>query len=115
MNLFITDGQVRSIRKVSKGTEAHLCRHNYFDSVDFYAASQNVTITAKGPSESLFESPIRGNDDKNAAGGREREENSEERQLLPLSVSAGRNMTRDNFLELRNSGFTVDDDNEPVP
>ena len=24
-------------------------------------------------------------------------------------------MTRDNFLELRNSGFAVDDDNEPVP
>ena len=24
-------------------------------------------------------------------------------------------MTRDNFLELRNSGFAVNDDNEPVP
>ena len=24
-------------------------------------------------------------------------------------------MTRDNFSELRNSGFAVDDDNEPVP
>ena len=35
--------------------------------------------------------------------------------MLPLSFSAGRNMTRDNILELRNSGFTVDDDNEPVP
>ena len=30
-------------------------------------------------------------------------------------VSAGQNMTRDNFLELRNVGFAVDDKNEPVP
>ena len=79
--------------------------------MDFYAASQNVTITAEGPSESLFESPIIGNNDNNAAAEREREENSEERQLLPISVSAGRNMTRNNFLELRNSGFPVDDKN----
>ena len=35
--------------------------------------------------------------------------------MLPLSSSAGKTMTRDNFLELRNSGFAVDDDNEPVP
>ena len=35
--------------------------------------------------------------------------------MLTLSVSAGRNMTRDNVLELRNSGFAVNDDNEPVP
>ena len=35
--------------------------------------------------------------------------------MLPLSVGAGRNMTRDDFLELRNARFTVDDDNEPVP
>ena len=34
--------------------------------------------------------------------------------MLPLSVSTGRNMTRDNFWDLRNYGFTVDDDNEPV-
>ena len=36
-------------------------------------------------------------------------------KLLPLSVSAGQNMTRDDCLELRNSGFVVNDDNEPVP
>ena len=36
-------------------------------------------------------------------------------QLLPLSVSAGQNMTRDNFFELRNVGFAVDDKNKPVP
>ena len=35
--------------------------------------------------------------------------------MLLLSVSAGRNMTRDDFLELRNGGFAVDDENEPVP
>ena len=35
--------------------------------------------------------------------------------MLPLSVSAGRNMTRDNFLEVRNDGFTVKDKNEPLP
>ena len=35
--------------------------------------------------------------------------------MLPLSVSAGQNMTRDNFLELRNAGFAVYDNNEPVP
>ena len=35
--------------------------------------------------------------------------------MLPLSVSAGKNMTRDDFLELRNAGLAVDDDNEPVP
>ena len=39
----------------------------------------------------------------------------EERQLLTLSVSAGRNMTHGNFSELRNSGFSVNDENEPVP
>ena len=114
-NLFITGRQVRSICRGSKAIEAYLLHHNDFENVDFYAASQNVTITAEGPSESLFEAPIRVNDDKNAAVEREREENSEERKLLPLSVSAGRNMTRDNFLELRNARFTVDDNNEPVP
>ena len=46
---------------------------------------------------------------------REREDNSEERQLLPLSVSAGENMTCDNFLVLGNDVFAVDDENEPVP
>ena len=35
--------------------------------------------------------------------------------MFLLSVSAGQNMTRDKILELRNSGFTVDDDNELVP
>ena len=35
--------------------------------------------------------------------------------MLPLSVSTGKNMTRDNFLELRNARFAVDDKNEPVP
>ena len=114
-NLFITGRQVRLICRGSKGTEAYLLHHNDFENVDLYAASQNVTITAEGPSESLFEAPIRVNDDKNAAAEREREENSEERKLLPLSVSAGRNMTRDDFLELRNARFTVDDNNEPVP
>ena len=34
--------------------------------------------------------------------------------MLPLSVSAEQNMTRDHFLELRNARFAVDDDNEPV-
>ena len=106
-NLFITGRQARSIRRVRKETEAYLLRHNDFDNVDFYAASQNVTVTAEGPSESLFEAPIRGNDDKNAAAEQERDEggkeNSEERQLLPLSVSAGQNMARDNFLDPRNA------------
>ena len=35
--------------------------------------------------------------------------------MLHLSVSAGKNMTRDNFSELRNAGFTVNDENKPVP
>ena len=35
--------------------------------------------------------------------------------MLPLSVSAGRNMTCDDFSELRNAGFAVDDDNESIP
>ena len=102
-NLFITGRQVRLICRGSKGTEAYLLHHNIFENVDLYAASQNVTITAEGPSESLFEAPIRVNNDKNAAAEREREENSEESKLLPLSVSAGRNMTHDDFLELRNA------------
>ena len=83
--------------------------------MDFYTASRIVTITAEGLSERLFESPILGNNDNNAADEREKEENSEESKLLTLSVSAEQNMTRDNFLEIRNSGFAVDDDNEPVP
>ena len=41
-------------------------------------------------------------------------DNSEERQLLLLSVRSGKNMTRENVLELRNPGFTVDDNNEPI-
>ena len=45
----------------------------------------------------------------------ERKDNSEESQLLPLSVSAGRNMTCDNVLDLSNSGFAVDGENQPVP
>ena len=87
--------------------------------MNFYAASLNVTITAEGPSTSFFEPPIIGDDDNKYADERKRdkggEKNSEERELIPLSVSAGRNMTRDNFSELRNSGFVVDDNNEPVP
>ena len=74
-NLFITSRQVWFIRRGSKGTEAYLLRHNNFENVDFYAASLNVTITAEGPSERLSESPIRGNDDKNYAAEREREDN----------------------------------------
>ena len=35
--------------------------------------------------------------------------------MLPLSVSAGQNMTRDNVSELKNVGFVIDDKNEPVP
>ena len=35
--------------------------------------------------------------------------------MLPLSVSADWNMTHDNFLEIRNARFAVDDGNEPVP
>ena len=95
--LFITGRQVRSIHRGSKATEAYLLCHNYFENVDFYTASQNLTITAEGPSESLFESPIQDNNDNNVEAEWERDGNSEERQLLPLSVSAGRNMTRDNF------------------
>ena len=76
---------------------------------------KNGTITAEGPSESLFEAPILVNDDNNAAAEPEQEENSEERQLLPITVSAGKNMTRENVLELMNAGFKVDDNNEPVP
>ena len=34
--------------------------------------------------------------------------------MLPLSVSAGRNMTCDNFWELRNAGFADNDKNEPI-
>ena len=34
--------------------------------------------------------------------------------MLPISVSAGKNITHDNFLDLRNAGFTVYDNNEPV-
>ena len=114
-NLFITGRQVRLIRRRNKAIEAYLLRHNDLDHVDFYAASQNVTIIAGVPSESIFEAPIRGNDGNNAAAEREREDNSEERQLLPLSVSARRNMTRDDFSELRNSAFSVNDNNEPIP
>ena len=87
--------------------------------MDFCASSLNVTITAEGPSETLFEDPIQGNDDNNAAVERERDEggedNLEEMQLLPLGVSAGRNMIGDIFLELSNARFKVDDKNEPVP
>ena len=32
-----------------------------------------------------------------------------------ISLSAGRNITRDDVLELRNSGFAVNDNNKPVP
>ena len=74
-NLFITGMQVRSIRRGSKVIEAYLLRHNDFDNVDFYAASWNVTITVEGPSKSLFESPIRGNNENNAAPEQECEEN----------------------------------------
>ena len=78
-----------------------------------------MTITAEGPSESFFEAPTGGNNDNNSSADRERDEGgeyySEERQLLPLSVSTGRNLTRDNVLELRNAGFAVNDENEPVP
>ena len=35
--------------------------------------------------------------------------------MLPLSVRTGQNMTRDHFLKLRNSGFTVNEENEPAP
>ena len=74
-----------------------------------------MTITVEGPSERLFESPIWGNYDNNAAAEQDQDEegedNSEERQLLLISVSAGKNMTRDNFLELRNSGFSFNEDN----
>ena len=45
--------------------------------MDLYAACQNMTITAEGSSESLFESPIRGNDDKNDVVDQDQEENSE--------------------------------------
>ena len=117
-NLFITGRQVRSIRREIKATEAYLLCHNDFNNVDFYAASINLTITVEGPSESFFESPIRGDDDNNAIAKREMdegvEENSDERQLLPLSFSAGQNMTGENCLDQSNAGFTVDENNEPV-
>ena len=64
-----------------------------------------MTITEKGRSESLFEDPIQGKDENNAAAEQERDKNSGERQLPRLSVSAERNMTHDNFLELRNAGL----------
>ena len=100
-NPFITGRQVRLICRGSKATEPYIICHNDFEHVDFYAASRNVTITAEGLSESFFEDPIRGDNGNNAAAEQERDEgekeNSEEMQLLPLSVSAGRNITRDNF------------------
>ena len=34
--------------------------------------------------------------------------------MLPLSVSARQNMTHEDFSELRNSRFSVDDNNESV-
>ena len=74
-----------------------------------------MTITLEGPSESLFEAPILSNNDKNDAADWERENNSEERQLIPPSVRTGENMTHDNFLDLSNAGFPVYDDIEPVP
>ena len=74
-NLFTTDRQVRSICRGSKATKAYLIPHNDFDNVDFYKASQNMIITGEGPSESLFEAPIWGNYDNNAASEWEREEN----------------------------------------
>ena len=77
-NVFITGRQVRSIRRGSMAVGAYLLRHNYFENVDFYAASRNVTIDAEGPSESLFAAPIRGNDDKNATAERERDEGGED-------------------------------------
>ena len=117
-NLSITGRQVRLIHRGGKETEAYLLPHNNFENVDFYAAYINVTITARGPSELFFEAPIQGKDDNNAVSEREQDEgdgeNSEGRQLLLLSVSTGQNMTRDNVLELRNVGFAVDEDNEPV-
>ena len=76
-NLFITGRQGRSIIRGSKATEAYLIHHNDFENVDLYAASQNVTITAEGPSERFFESPIRGINDKNSAAQRERDEGGE--------------------------------------
>ena len=36
-------------------------------------------------------------------------------QLLIISVSAGRNIICDNFLELMNAGFAFNDNNKPVP
>ena len=42
--------------------------------MDFYEASRNVTITAEGPLESLFESPIQDNDYNNAAAYRDQDE-----------------------------------------
>ena len=89
MNLFVNGRQVTSIRRGIKETEACLILHNYFENVDLYASYRNVTITAEGPSERLFESPSRVNYDDNAAAKGELEENSEERQLLPLSVRYG--------------------------
>ena len=78
INLFINGRQVRSIYRGSKSTEAYLLRHNYFNNVDFYAASQKVTITVEGPSESFFEAPIQGGDDNNAAAERERYKGGED-------------------------------------
>ena len=34
--------------------------------------------------------------------------------MLLLTISAGQNMTRDNFSGPRNAGFAVNDNNEPV-
>ena len=34
--------------------------------------------------------------------------------MLLLTISAGKNMTRDNFSGPRNAGFAVNDNNEPV-
>ena len=65
-NLFITVRKVRSICRGSKATEAYLFCNNDFENVDFYAASRNVTITAEGPSERLFEPLFRGNNDNHA-------------------------------------------------
>ena len=58
INLFITGRQVRSTHRGIKATQAQLLRQNNFDNVDFYEASQNVTITVECPSERLFQAPI---------------------------------------------------------
>ena len=75
--MFVAGRQVSLILRRRKATEAYLLFHNDFENVDFYAASRNVTITAEGPPERLFESPIRGNDDKNDVVDQDQEENSE--------------------------------------